>query len=250
MTVDIPVKMRMGEKDTVRGFLDQFLALRQLQMKDIGEGDATMPDSVPLASKYILYIGDGQPVYLAYKMKDELQRKNDHRYKAICVFPGAFHYLKEVVGQGSKIMHAFRRDIISNYRPTSDEQDYVLFPNDPRQFEDESIPYLSAMYRSAIEEYSLAIQKTMLSASEVYDFMVEEAGKKWFAQLVLNDIILHEIYMMIRDSIKANESELFFFCCATKLATICSDKCYQLYSDCIRASTLARNGVRRRIIPL
>ena len=89
-------------------------------------------------------------------------------------------------------------------------EDFVMFPKDPREFEDEAVPYLAAKYRSAIEECAKYSKKTELSASEVYDYMLEEAQKKWFAQLELNDIALHEIYFMIRDAVKANESELFF----------------------------------------
>ena len=211
LTVDIPVQLPMAEKDTVLGFLEQFLATRQSQMKEIGkENEDTVEDLEPLASKYILYVADGSPVYLAYRFKDEDAKTESPRFKAISVFPGAFHYMKEIVTQSAKLMEEFRRDLVKTYRPTQKEQDFVMFPKDPRKFEEEAVPYLAAKYRSAIEECAKATKTTILLATEVYDYMMEESSKKWYAQVELTDIALHEIYFMIRDAVRANESELFF----------------------------------------
>lgn len=40
--------------------------------------------------------------------------------------------------------------------------------------------------------------------------MLQECKEKWYAKVEMDDLILHEIYFMIRDSLRANESELFF----------------------------------------
>jgi len=205
LLVDLPAKINMGEKETVRRYLDQHIQIRAEQIKDIKDGDP-----IPLASKYVLFVADGSPVYLGHIMKDEDALSERNKYKAIRIFPGAFHYMKEVVTLSGKLMEVFRRSVMKDYRGTSAEQENVLFPKDPRNFEDEAVPYVSAKYRAVIEDYAEFAKTTEFSAVDVHEFMIEEAKQKWPSFIEMNDIILHEIYFMFRDAVRANDSELFF----------------------------------------
>ena len=135
--------------------------------------------------------------------------------------------MKEIIILKSKLFETYCRDVLKHYRDTNENQEWVLFPSDPRDFEQECIPWVSGKYQSAIEEFSEYKQQNEFSSAAVADYMVEEAQAKWLALLELDELTLHEIYFMFRDSIRANESELFFTAVRLSLPTTAVTNAYR-----------------------
>lgn len=209
MIVDLPLKLGLGETKTVMSYFNQYLSISESQTRAF-EISTTEEEKIPLASKYSFYVADGSPIYASHGLKDAEKKKESTRLDPIRPFPGVFHYMKEIILLKSKLLEEFEREYIELYRPTKDAQEHVLKPKDPREFEKEAVPYVAAKYRSAIEEFANFSGKAEFSAAEVDQYMLEEAKKKWYCHLERDDLTLHEIYFMIRDSVKVNDSELFF----------------------------------------
>jgi hypothetical protein len=111
--------------------------------------------------------------------------------------------MHDIVGEITKYF-------ISGYRKTTGQQDWVMDPTDPRQFETEVIPYAIAQYRAAAEAYQLNTDSVSFTPVDVHNMMLKRAEEFALAKLVLQEIRYNEIYFIFRDAERCNSPDLFF----------------------------------------
>lgn len=120
---------------------------------------------------------DGQPAEAMRRILDEdCQNGSDTRQFPTSVFCsfGGFHTVMKGLNASGEYFQVLLREIWSEYRDTSERVNWILFPSDPRQREEEYSFHLLANYAVA----SLNLYSNLdrdISAVEVNDFMLERA---------------------------------------------------------------------------
>jgi hypothetical protein len=212
MVVDIPFHADIAKDKTIKMYLDHFLNARNEQLKTL----VIPPDQEPpVASAIIPVAGDGQPANTMYKLQDKdaresIQNGQERIYKDIRPFVGGFHTTKEVITKMHDIVGELTKCFIKGYRRTTGQQDWILDPHDPRQFEEEVMPYIIAQYRAAAEGYATGNTILSFSPVDVHYMLLHRAQQSPLAMLMLMECRYHEIYLIFRDAERCNASEMFF----------------------------------------
>lgn len=152
----------------------------------------------------IPFCADGNPIANGHEILDQDASSGKFRlWPLLALFPGGFHLLLEVLNQKGKLLEEFKRHLVGLYRKTKGKQDWVIAPGDPKQAEDEAIPYLLAHYRAAAVELAGSHGWSAVSPAELHKHMLRCAQKNPIAMAFLIETRLHTVYFILRDSEKA-----------------------------------------------
>jgi hypothetical protein len=229
--LDFPQKVNLAAKETVESYLRYICSIYrrkiQIDIAAIGAGDER-----PVQELMMPFCSDGSPIYQLGRLLRELG--NEFNDVPVRQYLGGFHVILEILNKRSELFEEFQRTFVKLYRKSEGKQNWVLFPRDPRQAEEEAIPYLAAIWKSAADVVAQMNGRNAASADLVHKHMLHEAAKKPIANAILCDLHLLEIYFLLRDSEKSGcldwfiaalrlMQPLFATTNAWKYVEICSD---------------------------
>ena len=195
-------------------------AERISDISDLKYDEVELGGEKPLRGDIAPVICDGSPVYAFSRIRqDDIHehgedgRKNgegnDTRlFKRTIFFPGGFHCFLQMIHARNLLTADFRRYFIKQWRKTTGQQDWVLKVSDPKDFEEELVQYVWAMYRAAADKLSEALGRDV-STQEVNKHMVNRAEKYPAVMLALVDLRMAELILMFRDSEKSGDVAAF-----------------------------------------
>ena len=93
--------------------------------------------------------GDGAPVEISHRIKDEVSSNGDTIYNNVIFLLSGFHAKLEFYRMKSKLTEEFWGYFVSKWRNSAQEMKWIMEPSDPNDLEDELPQYIAAHYRAA-----------------------------------------------------------------------------------------------------
>jgi hypothetical protein len=123
----------------------------------------------------------------------------------------------------TRVFEEFQRTFVKLYRKLEGKQNLVLSPRDPRQVEEEAIPYLAAIWKLAAHLVAQMNGRNVASADLVHMRMLHEAAKKPITNAILCNLHLFEKQIRVLGLV---------YCCVASHATIvCQNECLEVHCD-------------------
>ena len=138
------------------------------------------------------------------------------KYKKLAPFFGGFHFMIQQVTMAAELNFEIRKHVIKGWRSSTKKQEWVMSPKDTKQFENEAIAQMAAMWRAAVYAYSESHGKSEVSPAEVHKHMIERSINFPFNHAALIEYRWMVVYFMIRDSEIAWSIDQYF--CTLRLA--------------------------------
>ena len=144
--VDYPQNINLNSKETVEAYLEYICDIYRRKIKS---GLEALEEGMerPVQELMMPFCADGSPIY----QLGRILRGNDIADVPVRGFLGGFHVILEILNKKSELYDEFSRLFVKLYRQGEGKQNYVMFPRDPRQAEEEAIPFIAAIYKSTAD---------------------------------------------------------------------------------------------------
>jgi hypothetical protein len=246
-TVDSPIKEDLNAQKTVMGIVNYFCAIKERCLKfttradgeggtiaaaakdgeesDGGDTDGDTdgnpwaaagwaPNDWPepwMEGRGVYLCGDGQPTFAMLRLK---KTHDDFKEKVFLPFNGGFHTMLETHKlRGKMFGYAHLREVWGHWRSTKAQLDWVMFPGDPNQVEDELVMYylgaIAAAIKELVDHREERNEDTDISAFDVFTFMQDAAQRTPIAQSIYNELRFAEVIFLLQLAEEKCDANMF-----------------------------------------
>lgn len=156
--------------------------------------------------------GDGAPVEISHRIKDAEAAKGSKIYENCQFLPGGFHANLEIYRMKNKLSQDIFGFFVGKWR-SGGAIKWIMEPSDPNDLENELYQYVAAHYCAAAfclkKINSIENDGDRISPVDVNMHMIDQAESYPLCMATLLDLRFAEVSIMVRDSEKSNNVDIF-----------------------------------------
>lgn len=115
--------------------------------------------------------------------------------------------------RGKMFGYAHLREVWGHWRSTKAQLDWVMFPGDPNQVEDELVMYylgaIAAAIKELVDHREERNEDTDISAFDVFTFMQDAAQRTPIAQSIYNELRFAEVIFLLQLAEEKCDANMF-----------------------------------------